>query len=667
MMPVFDAGELIGYAAVKGHWLDIGAKDPYATDTVDMHQEGTIYPGLRLYRRGELVDDIYRLALANSRLPHAVAGDIKAEVVAVRTGAAALSALVSRHGLDTFQACVERIFDHGEAVVRSYFERIPDGSYVGEGVLDNDGLSDELVHFDVAILVEGSEVTVDFSDAPPQRPGPVNCTVPKTVAIARIAIGMLAGGGEAPNEGHYRAISVITRPGTLFHPIEPAPSFIGGWSAFQALETVYRAFSQSSPELVPACSGGDICSIVWWGRRQATGEAWADGSPHPVGQGGHVGGDGGAALMHISESATRLTPTEVRETKSPILVSQVELIPDSGGAGRSRGGLGSQGHDMWAAASYIQRLVLGNRCPAMEVRQLSNGGMAAVELAAAYLTAAPGRTAALLTTADRFCLPGFDRWRSDPSTICGDGGTALVLSAGSGFARVRSLVTVSDPGLERAGRGDDPFGPAPLSLRSPMDMTQGSGSLVRELTLPGLVKRIKAGQREAFERATAEADVKFAEIDWYVLPNMGRSRMRAHYFAPFGIAPERTTWEWGTRVGHLGARRPVRRVRAPRRERAAGPRPDVPDRRDRRGLHLDGRDRRDDQPAGSLSGTLPVTAKATSGICRPLSAWKLRITGYRSATCSYRSSRSSPVTVTAVASNAAVPTSMTTCPSATRL
>src|SRR6201999_4065400 len=102
-----DGATIVGYSAVKGHWLDIGAKDPYATDTVDMHQEGTIYPGVRLYRRGELVDDIFRLALANSRLPNAVAGDIKAEVGAVRTGAAALSALVSRYGLDTFRACVE--------------------------------------------------------------------------------------------------------------------------------------------------------------------------------------------------------------------------------------------------------------------------------------------------------------------------------------------------------------------------------------------------------------------------------------------------------------------------------------------------------------------------------------------------------------------------------
>jgi N-methylhydantoinase B len=353
VMPVFHEGELIGYAAVKGHWLDIGAKDPYMTDSVDMHQEGTIYPGVRLYRRGELVDDIYRLALANSRLPQAVAGDVRAEVVAIRTGAAALSALVSRHGLPTFRACVERIFDHGESVVRSYFEKIPDGSYVGDGVLDDDGLGDELIPFQVTIAVDGSDVTVDFSQTPPQRRGPINCTAPKTVAIARIAIGMLAGAGEAPNEGHYRAISVITRPGTMFHPIPPAPSFIGGWASFQAIEAIYQAFARSRPELVPACSGADICSLVWWGTRERTGEPWADGSPHPVGQGGMAGGDGAPALMHISESATRLTPTEVREAKSPILVSAVELIPDSGGAGAARGGLGvaytfRSLEDMWA-------------------------------------------------------------------------------------------------------------------------------------------------------------------------------------------------------------------------------------------------------------------------------------------------------------------------------
>ena len=87
VMPVFlrDA-ELIGYATVIGHWLDIGGKEPYSTDTVDVFQEGTIFPGVKLYSRGELVRDVYRMVLANSRVPKMVAGDINAEIVAVRVG-----------------------------------------------------------------------------------------------------------------------------------------------------------------------------------------------------------------------------------------------------------------------------------------------------------------------------------------------------------------------------------------------------------------------------------------------------------------------------------------------------------------------------------------------------------------------------------------------------
>ncbi|GAB3888115.1 ketoacyl-ACP synthase III [Kibdelosporangium lantanae] len=212
-----------------------------------------------------------------------------------------------------------------------------------------------------------------------------------------------------------------------------------------------------------------------------------------------------------------------------------------------------QGHDMWTPASYIQRLAVGNTCPAIEVGQMSNGGMAALDLATAYLTANSTRPSVLITTADRFCLPGFDRWRSDPSTICGDGATALVVSSQGGFARIRGLVTVSDPTLERGGRGNDPFADAPLSTRVPVDMSANSSALVRELGMEALLTRIEAGQREAFDRATAEAGVKFADVDWYALPNMGRTRMKAQYYDPFDIDPQRTTWSWSRRVGHLGA------------------------------------------------------------------------------------------------------------------
>jgi N-methylhydantoinase B len=340
VMPIYHRDEeLIGYAAIKAHWLDIGGKEPYATDTVDMFQEGTIFPGVKIVSRGRIVRDVYRIALANSRVPKAVAGDVNAELVGVRTGVAGVLRIADRYGLDVFRESVERMFDHGEATVRSWFERIPNGAYRGRGTLDTDGVGTEQVQFEVDVVVNGSSVRVDFSGAPDQRPGPVNSALPKTVSCTRVAISMIAGGGEWPNEGHFRPIEVVTRPGSLFHPLEPAPTFIGGWSAIGAIEAIYRALGEAVPEAVPATSGGDLCALVWWGRR-AGGEPWADGSPHPVGQGAHAGGDGANALMHISESATRIAPTEVWESRNPWLIERMEIAPDSGGAGEFRGGNG---------------------------------------------------------------------------------------------------------------------------------------------------------------------------------------------------------------------------------------------------------------------------------------------------------------------------------------
>src|SRR5581483_127165 len=357
VMPVFLRDEeLIGYATIKGHWLDIGGKEPYSTDTVDVFQEGTIFPGVKLYSRGRLVRDIYRMALANSRVPKMVAGDINAEVVGVRTAASALLRLVERHGLETFQTSVGRMFDHGEAVVRSYFERLPDGRYVGEGMMDNNGLDDDPVPFEVVLEIDGSTVRVDYSRAPDAQPGPINCPIASTVSASRIAITMLAGGGEAPNEGHFRPIEVVARPGSMFHPNPPSPCFLYGWPGGQSMEVAFQAISRVLPDLVPACSGGDICALVWWGVREQTGEPWADGSPHPVGQGASVHGDGAHSLIHHAEAATRFSPTEVWESKNPWLLEKVELAPDSGGAGTHRGGCGvdlffQAREDMWVTSA----------------------------------------------------------------------------------------------------------------------------------------------------------------------------------------------------------------------------------------------------------------------------------------------------------------------------
>ena len=121
---------------------------------------------------------------------------------------------------------LERVFDHGKAVVRSYFEKIPDGVYVGHGKMDDNGITSDELPFDVVLEVDGSTVRLDYSRAPDVQPGPVNTPIASTVSASRIAITMLAGGGESPNEGHFRPLEVIARPGSMFHPNPPAPCFL---------------------------------------------------------------------------------------------------------------------------------------------------------------------------------------------------------------------------------------------------------------------------------------------------------------------------------------------------------------------------------------------------------------------------------------------------------
>ena len=339
VVPAFLEGDLIGYAAVKAHHMDIGAIEPFCTATTDNFQEGAIFPGVRIFRGGRRDEDMYRTVLANSRLPAALAGDLNAQIVAANVGLSALSRLIERYGRESFQAAVERIFDHGEATVRHFLERIPDGRYVGAGAMDNDGLDDELVPFTVATEIVGSNVRVDFADSPPQQAGPINCPLPTSVSAARLAIVAIAGGGESASEGHFRPIDVRTRPGSMFHAEPPAPIYLYGWPATQAIDAIHRAIADVMPEAVSAGSGGDYCGVVWWGRR-ASGEFWAGGTDHVTGQGATHDGDGGAPLMHISFSGMRNTPAETLELRYPLLVEQFELAQDSAGAGRFRGGPG---------------------------------------------------------------------------------------------------------------------------------------------------------------------------------------------------------------------------------------------------------------------------------------------------------------------------------------
>ncbi|TIC80241.1 hydantoinase B/oxoprolinase family protein [Nocardioides sp. GY 10127] len=340
--PVYLDGELLGYAAVRAHVQDLAAKEPYVTDSTDVFQEGMQFPGVKLYRQGERVDDIWRIVLANTRFPTSVAGDFNAMLACLRSGREGLLRLVERIGKDDFNQAVQRIYEHGARVVRSYFEQLPDGRYTATGVMDGDGIVDETVPFDITVEIDGSTVRVDYSEVPDARGGPMNSCFPTTVAATRVAISMLAGAHESPNEGLYDPIEIVSRPGSMFHPLPPAPSYLTDYMGGQAVEVIYEALSKALPERVPACSSGDVNVTIWWGEQEGAEEPWSEATIHSIGLGGNRDADGASGMFHVVAANMKLVPAEVLESRLPWRVEGYDLTPDSGGAGRHRGGLGQE-------------------------------------------------------------------------------------------------------------------------------------------------------------------------------------------------------------------------------------------------------------------------------------------------------------------------------------
>lgn len=209
-----------------------------------------------------------------------------------------------------------------------------------------------------------------------------------------------------------------------------------------------------------------------------------------------------------------------------------------------------QGPEFWTPASYIERFAVGNSVPAIEIMQACSGGFAALDLAMGYLRA-PGRTAAMITTADRY-VGDFDRWRADTGVIFGDGGAAVVLSKRAGFARIRSLVARSEPRLEELHRGDLPVAPAG-ERRGPIDVRSRKKAFLERVGLEKSLEWFHAQLTAAVDEALREAGTELDGVATVALPHLGYELIEREYLVPLGLSVERTTWPWGRTVGHLGA------------------------------------------------------------------------------------------------------------------
>lgn len=339
-LPVFVQGDLKGYAVSRAHLLDIGQKDPgYVLDSTDVHQEGMLFPGTKLYKAGELDEEIRDLLRYNTRVPDKVIGDINAQVAALRTGKQRFRELYEKYGAGTVERSIDRILEYGEERAHGAVADLPDGTWSAVDYTDGAIDSDDLLRIETTVTVDGDEMTVDFSGSSEQVEAPFNVPIGMTRTVARLCLKTITTPEEESNAGHYAPLSVEVPENNLYNPSYPAPTF-AVWPAMLAVDVIYKALAKGIPDRIPASSGGDILSITIYGEHPDTGKQIVEATNQGVGWGATDDHDGESALMHISETMVQNIPVEVLETKAPVEIDRLELRQDSGGPGRHRGGLG---------------------------------------------------------------------------------------------------------------------------------------------------------------------------------------------------------------------------------------------------------------------------------------------------------------------------------------
>ncbi|NRG42309.1 hydantoinase B/oxoprolinase family protein [Rathayibacter sp. VKM Ac-2835] len=339
--PVFAEGrsDPAAFLAVRAHWMDLGAKSPgYVLDSTDMHQEGLIFPGTRIVRAGEVVRDITELIRFNSRLPDLTLGDFHAQLASLRVGERSLHQIWDKFGIETVEQAIRQVIEHGEAIARKAVLALPDGSWSATDYIDDDNITDDLIEITVRVTIEGDRLTADYTGSSPAVLGPVNLPIGSTEGIVKASFKSLTTPDEPSNAGHFRPLEVIAEEGSIFNAVYPSATFTQ-WSAIVATELMHKALAQVIAEM-PASSGGDEPGFMALGHDPRTGQDFVVSNNEGIGWGATRDHDGGNAQQHPSQTTVRNTPIEVLEHKATLLHERLELIQDSAGAGRHRGGVG---------------------------------------------------------------------------------------------------------------------------------------------------------------------------------------------------------------------------------------------------------------------------------------------------------------------------------------
>ena len=343
--PIFMAGTLIGYSVALAHMTDIGGRIPggNASDSTEIYQEGLRIPPSRLWREGEPDETMFRLIARNVRVPGKVLGDLRSLIAACTVGEREFVKLAERYGAARFEQSCRELLDYTERFTRSEIAKLPKGTWRFVDHLDGDGIDPDPIRIVATVTIAGDEMTIDLTGSAPQVRGAINCVFPFTLSTALACVRSIVDLSIPNNAGYFRPIHVIAPAGTVVNPKPPAAVAARGITGIRIADTIFGALAQAVPHILPACGANAPDVGISFGGVDADGVpfvylefllgSWG-GGPDRDGMDACTG-----TLVNYSN-----TPAEMIEADQPIAVERYAFAPETGGAGRYRGGLAIERH-----------------------------------------------------------------------------------------------------------------------------------------------------------------------------------------------------------------------------------------------------------------------------------------------------------------------------------
>jgi len=335
--------ELIGFFAVNCHWIDIGgsAIGSVSYTATEIFVEGLQLRSIKIWSKGEPIEEVYRIIENNTRFPEELLGDIEAQLGGCLLGRDLTQAMADKYGTTQFLGTLAVILDQCEAATREKIRAIPDGVYRHEAFLDNDGVRDEKIPIRVQVVVAGDEMTIDYSEMSPQVRGCINSGYfGGGRTTARVAFKYLIATDEPANEGTFRPLKMILPPGKLISAEPTAAMGLYSIPFPTVIDCIIKALEPALPERVTGAHFGTFSSLSYSGKRTDTGAIFKANDSGHGGWGACATHDGAGPFRTMAHGDTRLIPIELQESMYPYRVEEFRLRQDSGGPGMWRGGLG---------------------------------------------------------------------------------------------------------------------------------------------------------------------------------------------------------------------------------------------------------------------------------------------------------------------------------------